>query len=190
MRNFRILLLLVLYSTSTFSTNFSNDEKLKNQAKETNTFNEKSIAQVRSFLSWYKLSYLKIGDLQNRIVSPVRYNSGKIYRVNFQQSKKYLALINSSGYFSKEFLMNLTEFFKSIDKKLIELKQDDGVPEGFEGDLLLKTQEPEWILNNISNLEIKIISQSKVRFVLKLENRLYFILNKDFKIMDIDYKIR
>ena len=51
-----------------------------------------------------------------------------------------------------------------FDDKAIELKRDkinSDIPEGFDMDLVLITQEPELVLNNISRLKFKTVSMNK-----------------------------
>ena len=81
--------------------------------------------------------------------------------VNQIACKNYLDFIKSSKYVSSKYIGYWQVFFndKSAELKTNPTKSD--IPEGFDMDLVLITQEPEIILNKIANLKFTIVSMNE-----------------------------
>jgi len=111
---------------------------------------------IVQFLHWYKINYKKAGSFPFLIK-----DSLDNFMVNQIACKNYLDFIKSSKYVSSKYIGYWQVFFndKSAELKTNPTKSD--IPEGFDMDLVLITQEPEIILNKIANLKFTIVSMNE-----------------------------
>ncbi len=121
-------------------------------------------ASVRDFLEWYYqnqerlatyvvLNYPQIASGAYEVPPGHVSKSGR-YELNELGLTQYIALLDSTGFFSSSFLSNKKQELASKASKLASFRANDGPPPGFEADLLLYTQElyePE----DLDNLRLK-----------------------------------
>jgi hypothetical protein len=134
------------------------------------------IQTIKNFLQWYKSNFEDILKIQ--LVDLRGDGITAQYRVNSTNTDKYLALLKSSGMFSSKYLEAMEEYFKKGDIKLVEHKQNDGPPIGFEHDLLLLTQEPEYLLENSENVKYEIMMETELYAIVIVDNDLSFKIDK------------
>jgi hypothetical protein len=153
------------------------------------------IATVRKFLKWYKEQYTEISSIQLVLLSG--NNDSARYKVNFNNAKKYIDLLRSSGFFSNEFLKDKIKYFQKCDKILKIKRQNDGPPVGFEADLILFTQEPESVFEKSESMRIDIFKKrSKGTMELRLQsidNNLLFkmvISSMECLISSIEFEVK
>ena len=60
------------------------------------------------------------------------------------------------------------KYFKDRSQYLLENLQNEGPPEGFEFDLVLITQEPELVLNEIDNLQFLVSENDGNKSILQI----------------------
>ncbi len=121
-----------------------------------NISNDETKKAVNFFFDWYKQKY----DTISSIVLVTIPDDGKsLYSVNFDNSKVYINVLNSSGLFTNNFLRQKEIYFNSCNLRMKREKQTDGPPIGFEHDLLLLSQEPDFALEKIE--EAKFINTQK-----------------------------
>ena len=117
--------------------------------------NESPTAQqvVVKFLKWYKANLSKANNFPF-----LKKDSAGNYIVDKTVAGSYLSFIKSSGCIAQQYIDYWKVYF---DDKAIQLKGEpmqSDVPEGFDFDLVLITQEPELILNKIDRLKFKTVS--------------------------------
>lgn len=111
---------------------------------------------IIDFLKWYKANLHKANSF--RIL--IKDSAGN-FMINRKAVTAYLNFMRSSKCLSANYLAYWQTYF---DDKAIQLSKDkiqSDIPEGFDFDFVLITQEPEIILNNISRLKLKTVSISK-----------------------------
>ena len=111
----------------------------------------KMIQTVKGFLSWYKNNYI----IANSFGLTYQDKDG-FYHVSLSQGKKYLSFLKSSGFISEKYTEIWFQYFKDKSAYMKENLQKEGPPDGFEFDLVLITQEPELILNEIEKLQFAV----------------------------------
>lgn len=139
---------------------------------------------VKSFLKWYKLNYKK----SNNFGFTFQDKDGN-YQVSLKECQKYLDYLLSSGFVSKVYEKEWMKYFIMKEKYLKENLQNEGPPEGFEFDLVLITQEPEIILNQIDQLVFHVTKNEEGKMVVRLEGEFGydFEMSKENGIWKIDY---
>jgi len=140
---------------------------------------------IRHFYNWYNTNYKQIDGLDFVTPSP----PDSIYRVNQEAVKEYMLALKKSGLFSEKFLANKADFFSKSDSMFITLKQIDDAAIGFEADLLLISQEPEYYLENRNKMEFKESADSLCCIVRAKLNKdvLTFRLNSASYLIDSIY---
>ncbi|MEO5943495.1 MAG: hypothetical protein ABIP30_03600 [Ferruginibacter sp.] len=108
---------------------------------------------VVKFLKWYKVNLHKANSFPFLVK-----DSADNFMVNKSACSNYLNFLKSSQYISQKYMEYWKVFF---DDKALELRDhpsQSDIPEGFEMDLVLITQEPELVLNKIDRIKFKTIS--------------------------------
>ena len=90
------------------------------------------------------------------------------YRVDFQSGERYLAFLKTSNLLSNSFLNAWRVYFKERDEGFRLSSQTEGIPTGFEYDLILLSQEPDKLLGFLDMLKINKQSASKEMAVVQL----------------------
>lgn len=111
--------------------------------------------RISDFLRWYKNNISTARTF--RILT--RDSSGN-YMVSNKACSDYFTFLGNSGYISKQYIGYWQTYFKHKETELREHPQKDYVPEGFDFDFILITQNPETILNQVDNLKYNIVSMS------------------------------
>lgn len=158
-------------TTDIASLNYSNDTLLM-------------IQSVKGFLHWYKNNYAKA----NSFGFTYQDKQGN-YQVSVNQGKEYLKFLKSSGFISDKYVDIWLKYFKDKAKYLLENLQNEGPPEGFEFDLVLITQEPELVLNEIDNLQFLVSENDGNKAILQIIGEFGYdieLINENGKWM-IDY---
>lgn len=118
------------------------------------------VQTVKHFLLWYK------GKLKDLDTIQLVFWGDSIkrvpYRVNFENTERYISGLATSGLLSAIYLQHFRDYFKKADGELAASKQDDGPPEGLDYDLILFTQEPESYLNETDKWSLKAVNANSV----------------------------
>lgn len=141
---------------------------------DTSVFNTEA-ELISKFLSFYQENYDSINDKDFLDVN------NEYYRIDFEVVDDYLNKLDST-YLSNIFKKRLLNNMKNIDLKLQSSLQNDGIPEGLEFDMILKTQEVDEILNMIKKKKYHIETCKDIEncYLLNISNLhcLLFYLNK------------
>jgi hypothetical protein len=113
------------------------------------------ISTVHDFLVWYKTNYKSLNGFD---LVPRTQNDSSQYRVNLDECGKMIEKLRSGGFFTKEALDGLQAYFVKCDENMLKEKQNDGPPDGLDGDLILCTQETDECLSKIGTAEYKDVS--------------------------------
>jgi hypothetical protein len=126
---------------------------------------------IIGFLKWYKVNINKAASFP--LLSEDR--EGYI-RVNMGACSDYLNFIKSSNYAGESYMLYWQKYFDDQAEKVKKDQIKSDVPEGFDFDFVLYTQEPELILENIEKLQYEVTQltdlQGSVSVKLNLD-RLY-----------------
>lgn len=153
-----IALFLVGYTVFLSSSFKSRVEAASHLSKEEVRFqkqNRAAIGNARDFLYWYRDNLKKANSF------PMLTKDSRGYcQVNMPACKKYLEFLNSSELLSPQYFADSQVFFDSAAKRIAADHLTDEVPEDFDLDLVLGTQEPELILSKIDSLRFIVVSMS------------------------------
>ncbi len=119
---------------------------------------------ITKFLKWYKANIHKAASLPILIK-----DSADNFMVNKAACSRYLALLKSSGCLSERYMAYWKSFF---DDKAIGLEANpvqSDIPDGFDLDFVLLTQEPELVLNHINEIKFGIVTKYKNNIVVSLQ---------------------
>jgi len=115
----------------------------------------KVIKSITGFLNWYNAQLHKANSF------PFLAKDGNgFYVIDKKACSNYLAFLRSSKYISQNYIDAWQVFFDDKATLLKEQKMKDDIPEDFDMDFILMTQEPEVVLNNISKLKFKVVTMN------------------------------
>ena len=134
-----------------------------NEAAVTINDSVKIKANIIAFLRWYKVNLNKAAGFPL-----LAKDSKNYYMVNRKACTDYLAFLQTSKYISAEYVGHWQRYFddKAADLKKEKIKSD--IPEGFDMDFVLITQEPEIILDKIGTLKLTVVSMNKTLAVISV----------------------
>lgn len=158
-----LLIICVSICQATFAMQIVNDV---NNDSHLYTDND-SIAPkqvIIKFLKWYKLNLNKANSFPILIK-----DSANNFMINKSACARYLSLLKSSGCLSSTYIAYWKSFF---DDQAVGLRNNpiqSDIPEYFDLDFILITQEPELVLDHINEMKFKTI------FIRKNEANIAFI---------------
>lgn len=156
-------------------------------------FDKKVIkSSVFGFLEWYKK---KLSDTtqNNYLLAKGGYpDTTTSRRIDFSGVEKYLEELRKSGYLSENYLCGLQGYFKDIDDTLLKMDtKKDLIPvSGLDVDFILRTGEPESILNQLNKAKILKIYVAYDKSIVKLKIStigMLFTLSRFGTVWKIDY---
>lgn len=119
---------------------------------------------ITGFLQWYKKNIRRSNSFAMLGTDAKGYTF-----VQKKACQDYLDFVKSSRFISNKFIAHWQRYF---DDQAIKIKREkltkDDVPEGFDFDFVLITQEPEIVLNKIDSLRFKIISLKKTMAIMQV----------------------
>lgn len=164
----KIILTALIFIT--FLRTFSQAESTTKQIISANVSNrpidknaEAAAKTVLGFLKWYQSNFQELKQI--RLVNQEK-ESG--YRVDFQNSERYLAFLKTSHLLSNGFLNEWRVYFNERDEGFRLSPQTEGIPTGFEYDLILLSQNPEKVLVSLNMLKINRQSAFKEKATVQL----------------------
>lgn len=101
---------------------------------------------VINFLDWYEKEY-------DNVYSIGLLNTDGRYKVNEDGCKKYIELLKSSGYILDNYLKYWANKFEDYKKYYENEYIDDGLSDDFDYDLVLLTQEQDYMLDLINSIK-------------------------------------
>ncbi|MEO7045416.1 MAG: hypothetical protein ABI091_08950 [Ferruginibacter sp.] len=111
---------------------------------------------IVQFLKWYKINLNKANNFPILVK-----DSADNYMVNKAACTDYLNFLKTSQCISQKYVEYWKVFFNDKASELRDHPIQSDIPEGFDMDLVLITQEPDIILNKIGNLKFKIVSMNE-----------------------------
>ena len=132
---------------------------------------------ILQFLHWYKVNLNEANSF------PIlRKDSDNNYMLNMEAVTDYLNFIESSKCTSAKYRVLWQKFF---DDKAILLKQEklqSDMPEDFDLDFVLISQEPDEILNQLSNTKFKVLSENKSEALINVFYPQKELMNYEFEV--------
>lgn len=154
-----VLLLIAFMSFSNIIPCLSMTEKPYHIIESKDSTNV--VKSIKGFLKWYKVNYKKSSGF--RLVGSDK--SGH-YFVDQKLCEKYLKHLKSSGYISDVYVTQWRKYFSDKEINFKDNPQNEGLPEGFDYDLVSGTQEPDLFYNATENLTFTIVKMDKLKAVL------------------------
>jgi len=148
----------------------------------------KAIKNITGFLHWYK------NNLHKANAFPLLAKDTKgYYTVNAKACTAYLAFLKTSQFISAKYIDDWQTYFNDKAATLRKEKIESDIPEGFDMDFVLLTQEPEILLNAIGELQFNLISISNKAAVISARLAADSTIQYDFEMTnskgawEIDY---
>ncbi len=115
----------------------------------------KAIKSITGFLQWYKTNLHKVNAF------PLIAKDAKgYYMIDKKACTAYLDCLHGSNFMAPKYFGYWQTFFDDKATLLKKEKIKDDIPENFDMDFILITQEPELVLNKISKLRFHVISMN------------------------------
>ncbi|MDP1814980.1 MAG: hypothetical protein Q8K92_11075 [Leadbetterella sp.] len=137
-----ILVLILLFITACAERN-PNNANLKG-----NKFPDST---VLAFIKWYHKNENKIQ--KNNLIKGGLKDTTTFYSIDFTNTEKYLTELSKSNCVSEKFISDFRNFFKQSDMYLKENPQLDGPVNGFESDLIMKSQDYMEVWNYLDRMK-------------------------------------
>ncbi|RAJ20588.1 hypothetical protein LX77_03113 [Gelidibacter algens] len=102
---------------------------------------------IIKFLNWYKINLNKANNFPFLIK-----DSADNFMVNTSAFTDYLNFLETSDCISQQYIDDWTVYFNDKAEELKEHPLQSDVPEGFDFDFVLITQEPDLLLNQIDSI--------------------------------------
>jgi len=130
------------------------------------TDKDSSIAFLKTFFKWYKTNF----EYLDHHIYPVKMDlkNHTPYRINFNETEKYLSILKSSAFFSDDYINFYRAYFKKIDVKLQKTKQNDWPVDELDYDLIVHSQEPESILQDLNIIKLTLIRSKPKETIIKM----------------------
>jgi hypothetical protein len=150
---------------------------------------------VTSFLKWYKENVERLNKI-NMVLnySDAMSTNGKSYSVDFKSTEKYLTELKKSTFIGPKYIEKLRKYFLKCEEDFKKTPQKEGIPKGFESDLVIISQDYEDDLanldkveivseyirsNNTSTVQLKFREGSAINYELGKENNKWIIQNME-----------
>jgi hypothetical protein len=104
------------------------------------------------FLKWYKKNEEKLHKI--KILKGGGSDTSSNYSVNYDNTSLYLLELKKSGYLSKKYRDSLFAYIIRCNEILKKYPQNDGPAQGFEADLVMKSQDYMGIMENLDTYKI------------------------------------
>jgi len=111
---------------------------------------------IIQFLKWYKTNLNKASNFPFLVK-----DSAGNFMVNKSACNNYLDFLKTSKCISQKYIEYWKVFFDDKASELRDHPMQSDIPEGFDMDFVLITQEPDIVLNKIANLKFKIVSMNE-----------------------------
>jgi hypothetical protein len=110
---------------------------------------------IIQFLKWYKTNLNKANNFPILVK-----DSADNFMVNKAASTSYLNFLKSSQCISQKYIEYWKVFFDDKASELRDHPIQSDIPEGFDMDFVLITQEPDLVLDQIDHIKFKTISMN------------------------------
>ncbi len=154
-----VKLIIFIFLVLTSCNNITNNNKINNSSTiafdsmKNSKYGKVCLSNVKELLTWYRGKY---DELNNIDLVKLEGNGDSIhYEIDFKSVKLYLQKLKESKIFSENYIKAMYNYLKKCNEKLIKNYQSDGPPLGLEHDLILLTQEPDYLFYNIDKLNYK-----------------------------------
>ncbi len=118
---------------------------------------------IVAFLQWYKTNLHQANKFPLLAKDSLGY-----YTVNRKAADDYLNFMRSSKLVTEKYIGYWKTYFNDKEAMLKDEKITSDMPEGFDFDVVLITQEPEIVLNKIAQLKLSIISMNATTALLSV----------------------
>jgi hypothetical protein len=120
------------------------DNEKKNNAGATpdslNVISDQT-ALLKNYFSWYNDHMKELYKFNLVKNCPNNGDTTQVYRVDFNETEKWLKAFQSSGFVSDNFISKWRAYFAKCDEELIAEQAWDGPPSGFDYDFIYNSQD-------------------------------------------------
>jgi hypothetical protein len=164
--------------------------KVAPTSQDTNSSIHQSVKTAIDFLKWYRDNrkrLIKIQLVNNEDnAGKDKYDTTKFYSVNFDSAEKYLKEFRQSGYVSDTYIDKWKQYFKKCDANFKKNPQNDGIPDGFDYDFVMLTQEFQEQLSNINKIKLTVNTDNIDKDKAIVEMQLYSFGRLTFSLTKYD----
>jgi hypothetical protein len=132
-----VCITFILLSCSPRENKTGASDSLKTEVKDDSA----QIAAVKNYYTWYNDHIKELYKFDLVKNCPNNGDTTLVYRVNFDETEKWLKAFQSSGLVSGNFITKWRAYFKKCDEELAEEKAWDGPPSGFDYDFIYNSQD-------------------------------------------------
>ena len=115
----------------------------------TATQKQDPVETVQQFLIWYETNYKEANAF-----ALVNQGVGVNYSVNFEETEKFLSYLKSSNLVTDAYLNAFRKHFIEAQRFYENEPINEGPPPHFDYDIVLYTQEPDWVFEKRKDLKI------------------------------------
>ncbi len=144
-------------------------------------FEDGAVQTVIGFLKWYRTQYSTLKQIRLVNRKGAGESRSEHYSVNFKGTEEYLSKLRGSGYISDEYIDKQRRIFRKREEHFRRYPQTDGPAEGFEHDLVLRTQEIDEALAKIDHVKVTEVKKSSTSSIVDADTgmNLRFRLSKN-----------
>lgn len=144
-------------------------------------FKQGSAGTVVHFLKWYSTQYTALKRIRLVNKKGAGESRSEHYSVNFKGTDEYLSMLKGSGYISDDYIEKQRRYFREREEHFRSYPQTDGPAEGFEHDLVLRTQEIDEALAKIGHVKVTEVKKSSTSSIVDADTgmNLRFRLSKN-----------
>jgi hypothetical protein len=154
----QLMVICILFCCYTFKHTSSIESRtiISNRTATVTTDSAAVTKSIIDFLRWYKTKLNKANSF------PLLAKDNKDYfMVNKKACSDYLNFLKSSSFISQKYVSYWQTYFDDKAAMLEKVKVQSDIPEGFDMDFVLFTQEPDLVLDKLDSLKLKIVSIDK-----------------------------
>lgn len=136
------------------------------------------VGETKDFLIWYKNNFDSISDAQDSLIDFDTY-----YRPKYDKVDTYINVLASSGFFTEEYISNFkNDIIKAMDQ-LLEFKQNDGPPEGFDYDFFFGHEYDSYLTMIPDSISVESIRKTKELKIVKVAGYQLYNLDNSCKLL-------
>ncbi|WP_420150214.1 hypothetical protein, partial [Spirosoma sp.] len=133
---------------------------------------------VLDFLHWYKANLQSISQ-----IDLVNQQPGENYSVNARNSDRYLTYLKTSELLTENYINEWRTFFQDRQAGFLATPQQEGLPTGFDYDLVMLTQNIDMLMDSLETVKVNSVqtgqNQASVQFFLLEEYEFRLVKEHD-----------
>lgn len=128
---------------------------------------------VLKFLKWYHLNENRLNTIY--LIKGGLPDTTTTYSIDFKNTEIYLAELHKSECLSDKFISDFRNFFVQADLNLKANPQNDGPADGFDADLIMKSQDYMDVWDNLDSMKLVMSRINGDSATIKVRFGLYYM---------------